>query len=405
MIARQDPPPIRVPIYCRKSVTEGLDQEFNSLDAQRQSCEAYVQSQAGAGWVALDRHYDDGGFSGSTTERPAFQALLRDVEDGLVDAIAVYKIDRLSRSLWDFAKLIDLFERRGVTFVSVTQQFSTGTSMGRLTLNMLMSFAEYELEVIGERIRDKKQAMRRLGMWTGGRPSLGYDVEDKKLVVNQDEAAQVRATFELYLDARSLSGTVAELEERGWRNKSYRTRDDRMIGGRLFSKATLQRLLTNPIYRGQIETTDGPIDGVHEAIADSRSRNSSAEHLEPLRSAFEAGSEEPDLLIELASGLVTDNQPTAALPVAQRLMDARPWDGQGYALCSRTHLALGNNARAISFGKTAAALSPTTADIWSALAKAHLANGDTDSSEQAEQQAAELAAAATTGSPGPAAVK
>ena len=179
MIARAPVRSRRVAIYCRKSATEGLQQEFNSLDAQREACEAYVRSQQGEGWVALDTQYQDGGYSGSTTDRPGFQRLLDDIERGLIDIVAVYKIDRLSRSLRDFAKLIDLFERREVTFVSVTQQFSTATSMGRLTLNILMSFAEFEREVIGERIKDKKQASRSRGMWTGGRVPLGFVVVNK----------------------------------------------------------------------------------------------------------------------------------------------------------------------------------------------------------------------------------
>ena len=257
---------VRVAIYCRKSVTEGLEQEFNSIDAQRQACEAYVRSQRGEGWLALDTRYDDGGFSGSTIQRPAFQALLRDVERGVVDAIAVYKIDRLSRSLRDFAKLIELFEKHGVTFVSVTQQFSTATSMGRLTLNMLMSFAEYEREIIGERIRDKKRATRSRGMWVGGKAMLGYDVVDKKLVVNADEATQVREMFALYLQSNSLRDAVVELRRRGWTSKSLVTKRDRQIHGRAFSKTTLHSILTNNVYRGMVRCTDGLVVGVHEPI-------------------------------------------------------------------------------------------------------------------------------------------
>jgi site-specific DNA recombinase len=260
---------VRVAIYCRKSVTEGLEQEFNSLDAQRQACEAYVRSQRGEGWLALDTRYDDGGFSGSTIQRPAFQALLRDVERGAIDAIAVYKIDRLSRSLRDFAKLIELFERHGVTFVSVTQQFSTATSMGRLTLNMLMSFAEYEREIIGERIRDKKRATRSRGMWVGGKAMLGYDVVDKKLVVNDDEATQVREMFELYLQSNSLRDAVAELRRRGWISKSLVTRHDRRIHGKPFSRSTLHSVLTNDVYRGKVRCADGLVAGVHEPIIGS----------------------------------------------------------------------------------------------------------------------------------------
>src|ERR687897_2257373 len=190
---------LRCAVYTRKSSEEGLDQEFNSLDAQRDACEAYVASQRSEGWVLVPDRYDDGGVSGATLERPALKRLLRDVEAGLVDVVVVYKIDRLSRSLTDFAKLVEVFERQNVTFVSVTQQFNTTTSMGRLTLNILLSFAQFEREVIGERIRDKFAASRARGMWMGGHPPLGYDVRDRKLVVNDAEAATVRMIFERFL--------------------------------------------------------------------------------------------------------------------------------------------------------------------------------------------------------------
>ena len=263
------PRPVRVAVYTRKSVTDGLDQAFNSLHAQRQAIESYVDSQAGLGWTILGKHYDDGGFSGSNTERPAFQALLSDIEVGLVDIVAVYKIDRLSRSLRDFAKLIDFFERHDVTFVSVTQQFSTANSIGKLTLNILMSFAEFEREVISERIRDKMQATRRRGSWTGGRPVLGYDVVDKKLAVNPDEAAQVRATFQLYLERGNLREAVAELRRRCWTNKSFVGGRGQEVTGKAFSKASLHGLLTNVLYRGQIRCRDGAVPAVHEPIIDA----------------------------------------------------------------------------------------------------------------------------------------
>ncbi len=266
MTAATLPRPVRVAIYTRKSVTDGLDQAFNSLDAQRQAIDAYVRSQVGLGWTALSKRYDDGGFSGATVDRPAFQALLHDVQAGLVDVVAVYKIDRLSRSLRDLAKLIDLFENHNVTFVSVTQHFSTANSMGRLTLNVLMSFAEYEREVIGERIRDKVQATRRRGMWTGGRPILGYDVIDKKLVINDDEAAQVRWIFSRYIESPSLSAVAAALNERGWRNKTYTGRRGQAVVGKTFSKKTVGQLLTNVIYRGMQRCKDGTVPGAHPPI-------------------------------------------------------------------------------------------------------------------------------------------
>ena len=263
------PRPVRVAIYTRKSVTDGLDQAFNSLDAQRQAIEAYVQSQAGNGWTAISKRYDDGGFSGATTDRPAFQDLLRDVADGLVDVVSVYKIDRLSRSLFDFAKLMDLFEKRGVTFTSVTQQFSTANSMGRLTLNILMSFAEFEREVISERITDKMQATRRRGLWTGGRVILGYDAIDKKLVVNEDEARQVREIFQLYVDLGTLREVVAELKRREWINKAYTGKRGQHVPGRPFTKASLHGLLTNVVYRGQTRCKDGVVPAVHAPIIDA----------------------------------------------------------------------------------------------------------------------------------------
>lgn len=187
---------VRCAIYTRKSSEEGLDMEFNSLDAQREACAAYVVSQKAEGWIAAPERYDDGGISGGTLERPALKRLIADIELGKVDVVVVYKIDRLSRSLMDFAKLVDVFERRGVTFVSVTQSFNTTTSMGRLTLNVLLSFAQFEREVIGERIRDKVAASRKKGMWMGGSVPLGYRVENRKLVIHEEEAASIRVIFE-----------------------------------------------------------------------------------------------------------------------------------------------------------------------------------------------------------------
>src|SRR3954467_13557890 len=181
-------PKLRCAVYTRKSSEEGLEMEFNSLDAQREACEAYVASQKAEGWLLVSDRYDDGGFSGGTLERPALKGLMADIEEGRVDVVVVYKIDRLSRSLMDFARLVEVFDRTGVTFVSVTQSFNTTTSMGRLTLNILLSFAQFEREVIGERIRDKFAASRRKGMWMGGWTPLGYDVKDQKLVVNEAEA-------------------------------------------------------------------------------------------------------------------------------------------------------------------------------------------------------------------------
>src|SRR3954467_2349647 len=211
--------PIRCAVYTRKSTEEGLEQDFNSLDAQRESCEAYVASQRQEGWVLVPDRYDDGGFSGGTLERPALKRLLADIEAGRVDIIVVYKSDRRSRSLMDFAKLVEVFDRKSVTFVSITQSFNTTTSMGRLTLNVLLSFAQFEREVIGERIRDKFAASRRKGMWMGGWAPLGYDVKDRKLVINEAEATKVRWIFDRFLKTGSTMIVARELAAEGFRNK------------------------------------------------------------------------------------------------------------------------------------------------------------------------------------------
>jgi site-specific DNA recombinase len=262
------PGAVRVAIYTRKSTAEGLDQELNSLEAQRQTVEAYIQSQRAHGWQALPQRYDDGGFTGANTARPAFQRLLADIDAGAVDCVAVYKIDRLSRSLSDFAGIMDRFERRGVTFVSVTQQFSTATSVGKLTLNLLMSFAEFERDVISERTRDKIAACRRNGLWTGGRPVLGYDIKDKRLVVNEAEAATVREIFAVYREQKSLLETARELRLRSIRTKVFRSRTGRESSGLPFTKTSLQTLLTNPLYAGLVRAGSALVDGAHAAIVE-----------------------------------------------------------------------------------------------------------------------------------------
>ena len=209
----------RCAIYTRKSTDEGLEQAFNSLDAQREACAAFIQSQKHEGWTVLPTLYDDGGFSGGSLERPALKRLMADVEAGQVDVIVVYKVDRLTRALSDFAKLVDLFDRRGISFVSITQQFNTTTSMGRLTLNVLLSFAQFEREVIGERVRDKIAASKKKGMWMGGMPPLGYDVKDRKLVVNIDEARTVVGIYRRYIALKSVRTLKDELAEAGTKSK------------------------------------------------------------------------------------------------------------------------------------------------------------------------------------------
>jgi site-specific DNA recombinase len=249
---------VRCAVYTRKSSEEGLDQEFNSLDAQRQACEAYVASQKPEGWMLVPDRYDDGGFSGGTLERPALQRLLRDIEGGRIDVVVVYKIDRLSRALMDFAKLVEVFDRHGVTFVSVTQAFNTTTSMGRLTLNILLSFAQFEREVIGERIRDKFAASRARGMWMGGHPPLGYDVKDRKLVVNGAEAATVRMIFERFLTVGSATLLARDLRAEGVTTKR----------GKPIDKGDLYKLLNNRVYLGEAVHKGTAYPGEHSAIID-----------------------------------------------------------------------------------------------------------------------------------------
>jgi len=271
MSKRDDSPPtLRCAIYTRKSTEDGLEQEFNSLDAQRDAGEAYIASQKSEGWVCLPDRYDDGGFTGGNMERPALKRLLADIEDGKVDCIVVYKVDRLSRSLIDFSKIMDVLERKSVSFVSVTQQFNTSSSMGRLMLNVLLSFAQFEREMISERTRDKIAATRRKGKWSGGMPMLGYDVDARggKLHVNDDEAARVREIFELYLNRLSLIEVVRELDARGWTTKRWTTRKGHERGGKPFNKNSLFKLLTNRIYLGKITYKDEVYEGEHPAIVD-----------------------------------------------------------------------------------------------------------------------------------------
>jgi site-specific DNA recombinase len=246
----------RCAVYTRKSSEEGLEQQFNSLDAQREACEAYIASQRSEGWVLVRDHYSDGGISGGTLERPGLKRLMTDIEDGLVDVVVVYKIDRLSRSLADFAKLVDLFERHGVTFVSITQSFNTTTSMGRLTLNILLSFAQFEREVTAERIRDKIAASRRRGMWMGGWTPWGYDVRDRKLVLNKAEAAKVHMIFERFVEIGSATVLAQELRQEGVTTKQ----------GRLIDKGVLYKLLNNRVYLGEAVHKGQSYPGEHAAI-------------------------------------------------------------------------------------------------------------------------------------------
>jgi len=259
---------LRCAIYTRKSTEEGLDQAFNSLDAQRDACANYIASQRAEGWVMLPEQYDDGGYSGGTMERPALQRLLQAVQSGQVDIIVVYKIDRLSRSLSDFAKLVDIFDAHQVTFVSVTQSFNTTTSMGRLTLNILLSFAQFEREVAGERVRDKIAASRQRGMWMGGMPPYGYDVVNRKLVPNPQEAAIVREMFTRFAALPSMATLLRDLRARGVTSKSWTTRDGKHRPGKLIDKGYIYRLFKSPLYIGIAAYKGNHYPGEHEPLID-----------------------------------------------------------------------------------------------------------------------------------------
>ena len=265
-MARSDGAAKRCAIYTRKSSEEGLEQNFNSLHAQRQACEAFVKSQAGEGWRLIKTAYDDGGFSGGTIERPALKTLLEHVKEKRIDVIVVYKVDRLTRSLADFAKIVEIFDAEGVSFVAVTQQFNTTTSMGRLTLNVLLSFAQFEREVTGERIRDKIAASKQKGMWMGGTPPLGYDLRDRRLVVNEAEAKTVQLIFKLYLEFKTLRRVQKELDRRSIVSKQWTSRGSIRHGGFPFGRGALYHLLANPVYVGEIRHKSVTYPGQHEAI-------------------------------------------------------------------------------------------------------------------------------------------
>ena len=258
--AASPPQKLRCAVYTRKSSEEGLEMEFNSLDAQREACEAYVASQRAEGWILVPDRYDDGGFSGGTLERPALKRLRNDIETGKIDVVVVYKIDRLSRSLMDFSRLVEVFDQHKVTFVSVTQSFNTTTSMGRLTLNVLLSFAQFEREVIGERIRDKFTASRKRGMWMGGWAPLGYEVRDRKLVVNEVDAELVRSIFQRFVKTGSITILARELIAEDVRNKY----------NKLIDKGILYKMLNNPVYIGVAVHKGASYPGEHVGIIDRK---------------------------------------------------------------------------------------------------------------------------------------
>jgi site-specific DNA recombinase len=250
---------VRCAVYTRKSSEEGLDQSFNSLHAQREACEAYILSQRHEGWHLLSKSYDDGGFSGGDMDRPGLKELLEDIAAERIDTVVVYKVDRLTRSLADFAKIIEQFDSQSISFVSVTQQFNTTTSMGRLTLNVLLSFAQFEREVTGERIRDKIAASKRKGMWMGGAVPLGYDAVDRQLVINTDEAERVRLIYNRYLEVGCVSRLQRHLEAEEIYSKSRVSRSGRRSGGVTFSRGALYELLQNRLFLGEITHKGKPL--------------------------------------------------------------------------------------------------------------------------------------------------
>lgn len=257
---------LRCAIYTRKSSEEGLEQEFNSLDAQREACAAYITSQKHEGWVLLPEHYDDGGLSGGSLERPALKQLLSDIADGRVDQIVVYKIDRLTRSLADFSKIVDTLDAAEASFVSVTQSFNTATSMGRLTLNMLLSFAQFEREVTAERIRDKIAASKRRGLWMGGQVPLGYDADGRTLKINKAEAKTIRTLYDLYEKHGTVRAVKSVADDLDLRSKQRTASDGTRTGGVALDRGHIHHLLTNPIYAGRIRHKDKVHQGQHDAI-------------------------------------------------------------------------------------------------------------------------------------------
>lgn len=261
---------LRCAIYTRKSHEEGLEQEFNSLDAQREAALAYINSQKHEGWTIVDKHYDDGGISGGTLERDGLKMLLEDVEKGLIDIIVVYKVDRLSRSIHDFAKLMDTFDENDVSFVSVTQQFNTTSSMGRLTLNILLSFAQFEREVTGERIRDKIAASKKKGFWMGGTVPMGFKIEDRRLIPIPEEVEFIEKTFSYYIENQSLLKTAQQLNEQGYKTKYWFSKTGNAQGGKALTPKYIHRILTNPIYIGKIKHKNKVYNGLHKALIDNQ---------------------------------------------------------------------------------------------------------------------------------------
>jgi DNA invertase Pin-like site-specific DNA recombinase len=296
--------PLRCAVYTRKSTEDGLEQEFNSLDAQREACEAYTLSQRHEGWTLVPDRYDDGGFSGGNMERPGIEALLADIDAGKVDVVVVYKVDRLTRSLADFAKIVERLDAREASFVSVTQAFNTTTSMGRLTLNVLLSFAQFEREVTGERIRDKIAASKKKGIWMGGPVPLGYQVIERKLVPVPEEAERVRTIMQCYITSNSANELIYELEAEGIRTKVQRRTSGPHRGGIPFRRGSLFHLLKNPVYRGKIVHKGKVYDGEHEAIVEEHLWNEVQARLKQKAPPRKRAKNDPQSA--LLRGLLTD---------------------------------------------------------------------------------------------------
>ena len=333
---------LRCAIYTRKSTEEGLDQNYNSLDAQRDACQAYIASQKPEGWVALRDSYDDGGFTGGNLNRPGLQRLLADIREGLVDVIVVYKIDRLSRSLADFAKLVELFDEHRVTFVSVTQSFNTTTSMGRLTLNILLSFAQFERELAGERVRDKIASARQRGIWMGGMPPLGYDVVERKLVPNPVEAKLVRRIFESFISIGSMTTLARQLRVEGVMTKSWKTLKEKDRPGRLIDKGYLYKLLNNPVVIGIAAYKGEHYPGEHEPIIDKLLWEQVQETLERKDVARRAQINRPSKAPALLKGLIFASDGYAMTP--------------GYSVKKGKHYRYYINTASIKIGKDACEL-------------------------------------------------
>ena len=307
------PKELRCAIYTRKSSEEGLEQDFNSLHAQREACQAYIKSQKHEGWRAISAHYDDGGYSGGSMERPALQRLLADIRAKRIDTVVVYKVDRLTRSLTDFAKIVEVFDASGVSFVSVTQSFNTTTSMGRLTLNVLLSFAQFEREVTGERIRDKIAASKKKGLWMGGFVPLGYRAKDRKLIIDEKEADTVRMIFRRYLELRSVNKLHAELAHLDLRTRAFVSASNKTWGNRPFSRGHLYYLLSNPIYAGKIAHKDKQYAGQHDAIVDRKTSAAVQAQLAAnnRKSRTQSRAREPSLLAGLLAD-TNDNRLTSS---------------------------------------------------------------------------------------------